>query len=228
MALWLQLGLQQASTNLIELINYFHDHIIILLTVIIVFVSYIFVLVISIQKVDRMIIDSHFLELVWTVVPMVFLLFIALPSLYLLYMTEDLSSYSLTAKVIGHQWYWEYEYFNSGTDVSFNSYIIPTSDLPSGRFRLLDVDNRLCIPFGMGSILIVTSVDVLHSWTVPSMGVKADAIPGRLNYINIIPSEYGVFYGQCSELCGTNHSFIPIVVEVSSVKGLVSYIQSLL
>lgn len=95
-------------------------------------------------------------------------------------------------------------------------------------YRLLDVDNRLCLPYLLGSILIVTSADVLHSWTVPSLGVKTDAIPGRLNYLNILPSQYGVFYGQCSELCGTNHSFMPIVVEVTDISSLLKYFQQLI
>lgn len=218
-------GLQEGATVVIELINYFHDHIIMLLTIILVFVSYIFIIVLCSFKVDRNMIDSHLLEIVWTVVPIVFLLFMALPSLYLLYITEDLSGYTISIKVIGHQWYWEYEYYNRVSDVVFNSYMInsPTE----GQFRLLDVDNRLALPYMLRTILIVTSADVLHSWAVPSLGVKTDAIPGRLNYLNITPSRYGVYYGQCSELCGTNHSFMPIVVEVRTVEGVYRHIKSL-
>jgi cytochrome c oxidase subunit 2 len=95
------------------------------------------------------------------------------------------------------------------------------------RFRLLDVDNRLCLPCNVNSMVIITSADVLHSWTVPSLGVKADAIPGRLNYLRVTPCHYGVFYGQCSELCGSNHSFIPIVVESTKVSALLNYIIEL-
>lgn len=208
-----------------ELINYFHDHIIILLTVVIVFVSYLFVVILLILQRDRIIVDSHFLELLWTVAPMIFLVFIALPSLYLLYVTEDSSSYRIIVKVVGHQWYWEYEYYNRVFgDVVFNSYMAVEAE---ETYRLLDVDNRLCLPFKLGVILIVTSRDVLHSWAVPSLGVKTDAVPGRLNYLNILPSQVGVFYGQCSELCGTNHSFIPIVVEVTSPSSTLNYISSL-
>lgn len=228
MAFWSQLGLQQGASSVIELINYFHDHIMILLTVIMLFVSYIFMVVLTSKKLDRIIMDSHMLELIWTVIPIVFLVFIALPSLYLLYITEDVSTYGLSVKVVGHQWYWEYEYFNLLGDVAFNSYILPLDAvLSDSQYRLLDVDNRLCLPYMVGSILIVTSSDVLHSWTVPSLGVKTDAIPGRLNYLNVVPVQYGVYYGQCSELCGTNHSFIPIVVEITSVKGLLQYLSTL-
>jgi cytochrome c oxidase subunit 2 len=101
-------------------------------------------------------------------------------------------------------------------------------DVSGDRYRLLDVDNRLCLPVKIGTILIITSADVLHSWAVPSLGVKVDAIPGRLNYLSIIPSQYGVFYGQCSELCGTNHSFIPVVVEVVSTSAFLKNIANLI
>ena len=157
--------------------------------------------------------------------PIGFLIFMALPSLYLLYMTEDSSSCRVTVKVVGHQWYWEYEYYDSVLgDVSFNSYIGVEVE---GAYRLLDVDNRLCLPYKIGAVLIVTSADVLHSWAVPSLGVKADAVPGRLNYLNILPSQLGVFYGQCSELCGTNHSFMPIVVEVTRPACVLDYVSKL-
>ena len=219
------MGVQEGITFVAELIGYFHDYIIILLVCIILFVSYGFYCVILNVYLDRYVVDSHVLELTWTVLPMVFLLFIALPSLYLLYSTEDFIEYNMCVKAVGHQWYWEYEYFSLNS-VVFNSYILPYDDSTSA-YRLLDVDNRLCIPFRINTIIVVTSADVLHSWAAPSLGVKVDAVPGRLNYLNILPISAGVFYGQCSELCGANHSFIPIVVEVCSVSSLISYIDSL-
>lgn len=228
MSLWSQFGLQEGITITIELINYFHDYIIILLSIIIVYVGYVFFIsLLSNRNLDRFIVDSHFLEFIWTLIPLLFLFAMALPSLYLLYFLEDESSRSLDVKVVGHQWYWEYEYYNllSG-NVSFNSYML-TRDSPDS-YRLLDVDNRLCLPSNSTSLLMVTSADVLHSWTVPSLGVKADATPGRLNYLSVTPTSYGVFYGQCSELCGTNHSFIPIVVEVTKPSFLLNYINSLM
>lgn len=223
MAFWSLFGLQDGNTNLIEIITYFHDYIIAILVVIMVFVTYIFALVLVKRGVDRNLIDSHFLEFIWTVVPMVFLLFIALPSLYLLYMTEEFSSYLLPVKIVAHQWYWEYQYYCNSALLSYDSYMSPIS---METFRLLDVDNRMVLPQGVSSLLIVTSADVLHSWAVPSFGVKMDAIPGRLNYLNVRPIFSGVYYGQCSELCGSNHSFIPIVVEVVKATSFYSWIKS--
>ncbi len=223
MALWTQYGLQEGITHISELICYFHDYIIFLLVYIILVVSYGFYKVISSEKVRRYSIDSHYLETIWTVVPMLFLVLMALPSLFLLYLTEDSSYYGLSIKAIAHQWYWEYEY--SGSGMSYDSYMLPSNS--EGSYRLLDVDNRVVLPLNISTIVVVTSADVLHSWAVPSLGVKADAIPGRLNYLNITPLNSGLFYGQCSELCGANHSFMPIVVEVVPTAHVLSFIKSL-
>lgn len=206
-----------------ELIINFHDYMIVILFIILSFVLYIFVLVLTSSLVDKYILDAHTLELVWTVVPMVFLLFMAFPSLYILYMTEDSLNPALILKVIGHQWYWEYEYSLSSARYSYDSYIVSSSS--DVYFRCLDVDNRVCLPVNALTLALVTSADVLHSWTVPSLGVKADATPGRLNSLNLSPSSVGVFYGQCSELCGSNHSFMPIVVEVLTSSGFISFIN---
>lgn len=228
MSFWRQLGLQEGISVIIEIINYFHDYMIILLTIILFFTGYSFFVVRNTNGLDKLTIESHFLELVWTVIPMLFLIFMALPSLYLLYITEDISSYRVIVKVIAHQWYWEYQYYRSFIGLAFNSYISHADSLSTTLYRLLDVDNRLCLPASLSAMLMVTSADVLHSWTVPSIGVKADAIPGRLNYLNLTPRQYGVFYGQCSELCGTNHSFMPIVLEVVGYKAFVSYMETIL
>lgn len=218
--------MQDGLVSIMEIMNYFHDHIIILLTIIIIFVSYIFILVLLDNNIDRYTIDSHILEFIWTIVPIIFLLFIALPSLYLLYLTEDHPYSYIKVKVIGHQWYWDYEYTPpKGETILQRSYILNSSE--DIYYRCLDVDNRLYMAHNSPVILMITSADVLHSWTIPSFGVKADAIPGRLNYIIITPRNYGVFYGQCSELCGSNHSFIPISVEVVNMKDFLTYVYNL-
>ncbi len=207
-----------------EFLSYFHDYMLVLLTFIILYVSYWFVLVITHKSVRRFDLDSHLLEMVWTVLPIGFLLLIALPSLYLLYLTEDFADYSVCVKAIAHQWYWEYEYASFG--VLYDSYIL--TDAVDGSFRSFDVDNRVFLPVGMRSMVVVTSADVLHSWAVPSLGVKVDAIPGRLNYLNIMPLSVGVYYGQCSELCGANHSFIPIVVESVALSDILLHVKTIL
>jgi len=156
----------------------------------------------------------------------VILLFIAFPSLYLLYLIEESTSPSLTVKVIGHQWYWEYQYSNSWFDYSFDSYIVHNLE-SEPLFYALDVDNRLVLPTLANILFLVTSADVLHSWTVPRLGIKVDACPGRLNYLQTITPYSGVYYGQCSEICGSNHRFIPIVVEFVHLDHFLSYLSTL-
>lgn len=225
MPVWGQLNLQEGSRVIIELLNYFHDYMIIILLIIIVFVRYIFLEVIKSTRLDRYTIDSHILETIWTIVPMVILCFMAFPSLYLLYLMEDVSNISLSVKVVGHQWYWEYQYFNSWFSSGFDSYII--HDASSYRlFHALDVDNRLILPSKVNLMFLVSSADVLHSWTVPSLGIKVDAIPGRLNSLITMRSFSGVFFGQCREICGSNHSYMPVVVEFVPCEVYSSYIST--
>jgi cytochrome c oxidase subunit 2 len=228
MALWRQLGLQEGIRIPMEIIISFHDYMIVILVGIIFLVTSIRVSLLSNPGIDKYLSESHLLEFFWTVLPIVVLLIMAFPSLYLLYLTEDTIIRGAIIKVVGHQWYWEYQYSNviSGDTVGsaeYNSYMLVDGSSPS-MFRNLDVDNRMVIPSSVSRLVMVTSADVLHSWTVPSLGVKVDAVPGRLNYLTLSPSSSGVYYGQCSELCGSNHSFIPIVVE--SV-GVLDYIKSL-
>lgn len=223
MPFWFQFGLQEGASTIMELIVAFHDYIMIILFIIIAFVLYIFLLVLSTSLTDKYILDAHRLELIWTIIPMGFLLFIAFPSLYLLYITEDSTSPVGVLKVIAHQWYWEYEYSLGTNSFSYDSYM----SLGPNCYRCLDVDNRICIPVSSLTLALVTSSDVLHSWAVPALGLKSDATPGRLNFLNLNPLTTGVFYGQCSELCGRNHSFMPIVVEVVHPTDYLSFLGSL-
>lgn len=139
---------------------------------------------------------------------------------------EEVTNPALSVKVVGHQWYWEYEYINSWFNYSFDSYIV-YANASSPLFYTLDVDNRLVLPSNLNILFLVTSADVLHSWTVPSLGIKADACPGRLNYLSTFSVNSGVFYGQCSEICGSNHRFIPIVLEFVPMSYYLDYISSL-
>lgn len=227
MSFWGQLGFQEGLSVIIELLIYFHDYIVIILLIILVFVTYIFLIIINRDYIDKYTIDSHILETIWTVVPIIILCFIAFPSLYLLYLIEDISSPSLIIKVIGHQWYWEYQYFNFLNSFSFDSYILHGRSLFS-LYHSLDVDNRLVLPSCINLIFLVTSSDVIHSWTVPTLGIKTDAIPGRLNSLISIRLYSGVFYGQCREICGSNHSYIPIVLEFIPVNLFTNYINNLI
>jgi cytochrome c oxidase subunit 2 len=177
---------------------------------------------------------SSFLEIGWTILPAILLLFMAVPSFCLLYSLDELSKNTLTLKIVGHQWYWSYEYIDSQLPafedeiISFDSYIIDVAgDLTRniGSFRLLEVDNRVILPIKTHIKLLITSGDVLHSWAVPSFGVKVDACPGRLSEASLFLKRKGVFYGQCSEICGINHGFMPIVVRGTSFKGFLDWMS---
>jgi len=157
------------------------------------------------------------IEIVWTITPSLVLVGIAVPSFALLYTLDELMEPTLTLKSIGHQWYWSYEYsdFDNG-GINFDSYMVSEGDLPFGRLRLLEVDRKVWLPIDTHIRVIITAVDVLHSWAVPSLGVKMDAVPGRLNQIGLFINREGLFYGQCSEICGVNHGFMPICVKAVS------------
>jgi cytochrome c oxidase subunit II len=159
------------------------------------------------------------LEIAWTILPALVLLYLAGPSFSLLYALDEICSKSIVIKVIGHQWYWTYEIPNilrgNGVEyIAFDSYIQGPNDLRFGSLRLLEVDQQLLVPTSKHLSFLITSGDVLHSWAVPSFGVKLDACPGRLAHITMSFQREGVFYGQCSEICGTGHGFMPIVVRV--------------
>lgn len=181
------------------------------------FVRAVIIFIVISQFINQHLLEVQIIEWVWTIFPAILLLQIALPRLLLLYMADESADAGFTIKAIGHQWYWRYEYRDffslSETIVIFDSYIVSRRDIENEMFRLLDVDNRLVTPIANQIRIIIRSSDVLHSWTVPSLGVKSDAIPGRLNQCKFISYRPGLFFGQCSEICGSNHSFIPIVTE---------------
>lgn len=162
--------------------------------------------------------NGTLVEIIWTVIPSIILLLIAIPSFALLFAIDEITLGKVIVKVIGHQWYWSYE-VSGLTNVPFNvatfdSYMLPDSDLIRGDLRLLKTDNALILPKNMPILALITSDDVLHSWAIPSFGVKVDAVPGRLSQISLLLKNNGMFYGQCSELCGVNHGFMPIEVWV--------------
>ena len=177
---------------------------------------------------------NYILEIIWTIIPTIVLIFIAIPSFVLLYCMDEVVNAAITLKVIGHQWYWSYEYSDyflnfenlENNSVIFDSYMIPEDELEVGQLRLLEVDNPVVLPKNVHVRVIVTAADVLHSWAVPSLGVKIDAVPGRLNQTSLFAKREGTFYGQCSEICGVNHGFMPIVIEVVSLNDYISWIET--
>nr|YP_010947502.1 cytochrome c oxidase subunit II [Parupeneus barberinus]WGO62615.1 cytochrome c oxidase subunit II [Parupeneus barberinus] len=207
-----QLGFQDAASPVMEELLHFHDHALMIVFLISTFVLYIIVAMVTTKLTNKFLVDSQEIEIIWTVLPAVILIMIALPSLRILYLMDEINDPHLTIKAVGHQWYWSYEYTDY-EDLAFDAYMTPTEDLEPGQFRLLEVDHRMVIPAESPIRVLISAEDVLHSWAVPSLGVKMDAIPGRLNQTAFIATHSGIFYGQCSEICGANHSFMPIVVE---------------
>lgn len=222
---WGQLLLQDAASPIILQLISFHDHTLIILTLVITVVSYAILILIINTYSHRYLIEAQQIETIWTIVPALILLFLALPSLRLLYLTDEVRNPALTIKAIGHQWYWSYEYTDF-SNISFDSYIIQTPDLEIGHFRLLEVDNRVSLPINIEIRVLVTAADVIHAWTVPSLGVKVDAVPGRLNQLGFTITIPGIYYGQCSEICGANHSFIPICIEAINLNSFTKWIKS--
>jgi cytochrome c oxidase subunit 2 len=164
------------------------------------------------------------LEVIWTVVPVIILLVIAIPSFRLLYYMDRTEDAEMTIKAIGHQWYWTYEYPDLG-DVEFDAIMLEEDELEEGQLRLLETDNRVVVPVDTNIRLLTTADDVIHAWAIPAFGVKLDSVPGRINEAWFRVDEEGIYYGQCSELCGTNHGFMPITVEAVSKEAYAEWAE---
>nr|AAM76903.1 cytochrome oxidase subunit II [Neotemnopteryx styliparedra]AAM76904.1 cytochrome oxidase subunit II [Neotemnopteryx styliparedra] len=226
MTTWANMNLQDSASPIMEQLIYFHDHTLMIILMILMVVTYMMILLINNKFINRFLLEGQMIEVAWTIAPAIILIFIALPSLRLLYLMDEINKPTVTLKTIGHQWYWSYEY-SDFLKVEFDSYMIPQNENKPNDFRLLDVDNRAALPMNTFIRIIITAADVLHSWTIPSLGVKADATPGRLNQTSFLFNRPGVFYGQCSEICGANHSFMPIVIESISINEFVNWISNL-
>lgn len=230
-----QCGFQDPATPIMEGIINLHHDITFFLVVILTLVTWaIYRCVVFFNEKTNPVASkfSHgtVIEIVWTILPSFVLLAIAIPSFALLYAMDEVIDPAITIKAIGHQWYWSYEYSDYNTNdqdtLAFDSYMVPEDELTEGQLRLLEVDNRVVVPANTHVRFITTSTDVLHSWAVPSLGVKMDACPGRLNQSDVFIQREGIFYGQCSEICGVNHGFMPIVIQAVSLDDYVSWISS--
>nr|QXT44689.1 cytochrome c oxidase subunit 2 [Hydrecotermes kawaii] len=226
MATWLNLTLQDSASPIMEQLIYFHDHALMIMLMIITTVFYTLISIMQNKQTSRFMLEGQMIETVWTIAPAIILLFIAMPSLRLLYLMDEIHNPALTLKTVGHQWYWSYEY-SDFTKLEFDSYMVPQEEMQTGMFRLLDTDNRVVLPMNSPIRLIVTAADVLHSWTVPGLGVKTDATPGRLNQVSFSINRPGILYGQCSEICGANHSFMPITIESVSTNQFINWVSKM-
>nr|YP_009498376.1 cytochrome c oxidase subunit II [Biomphalaria choanomphala]AWK49487.1 cytochrome c oxidase subunit II [Biomphalaria choanomphala] len=211
MSYWGQKLLFDPASPIQEEMILFHDHAMVLLLGIFSFVAFLGLKLILNKFSSRNMLEAQTLETIWTIIPALLLVWLAFPSLRLLYLLDEQSKTDMIMKSTGHQWYWSYEIPSSE---SFDSYMI--SNL--GDYSLLEVDNRVVLPYNTNTTVITTSADVLHAFTIPSVGMKMDSVPGRLNSMNMFLNWPGVYYGQCSEICGANHSFMPIVVEAISAQ----------
>jgi cytochrome c oxidase subunit II len=215
-----QMGFQPAASPVMERIDLLHNWLLVIITLITLFVLGLLLYVMIRFRASRNPVPSRtthhtLIEILWTVVPVVILIGIAIPSFKLLYYTDRTAEAEMTLKIIGSQWYWTYEYPDHG-NFSFDSVMIADKDIKPGQHRLLEVDNRIVLPVDTNIRLLMTATDVLHAWAVPAFGVKLDTVPGRINETWVRITKEGVYYGQCSELCGIGHAYMPIAVEAVS------------
>nr|YP_010363514.1 cytochrome c oxidase subunit II [Atkinsoniella tiani]UNZ12615.1 cytochrome c oxidase subunit II [Atkinsoniella tiani] len=224
MSSWMTLSFQDAVSPIMEQLIMFHDHTMMIIMMITVIVSYMMTTLFINKFINRLLLEGQMIELIWTIMPAFLLIFIALPSLRILYLLEEINNPLITIKAVGHQWFWSYEY-SDFKKIEFDSYMKPTNELELNEFRLLDTDNRITLPYNINSRILVTSTDVIHSWTIPSLGIKIDASPGRINQGSIMMNRPGLYFGQCSEICGANHSFMPIVMESINLKSFILWLN---
>jgi cytochrome c oxidase subunit 2 len=229
-----QMGFQDPATPIAEGIIRFHHDLMFVLVLVSVFVAWMMGRCVrhfysDANPTPSKVVHGTVIEIVWTIVPALVLVGIAMPSFALLYSVDERVDPAMTIKIVGHQWYWSYEYSDytkggEGSGRGFDSYMLPDDELTTGQLRLLEVDNRLARPIDTHIRRIVTAADVLHAWTIPSFGVKIDVCPGRLNQVSRFVTRPGVYYGQCSEICGVNHGFMPIAVEAMTLGNYLTWI----
>jgi cytochrome c oxidase subunit II len=212
-----QMNFQPAASPVMDMIESLHDLLLFIIVAISAFVLGLLALACFRFRANRNPVPSRrthntVLEIAWTAIPVLILVVIAIPSFKLLYFMDRAANPELTLKAIGHQWYWSYEYPDNG-NFTFDAYMIADQDLQAGQPRLLEVDNRVVLPVDTDVRILTTATDVIHAWAMPALGVKLDAIPGRLNEAWLRIEEPGIYYGQCSELCGDYHGFMPIKIE---------------
>nr|ALO77425.1 cytochrome c oxidase subunit 2 [Attagenus hottentotus] len=226
MATWNMYMTQEANSPLMEQLIFFHDHAMMILLMITVLVGYLLISLFFNKYTYRFLLEGQTIELIWTILPAITLIFLALPSLQLLYLLDEMMNPMMSIKTIGHQWYWSYEYTDF-KNIEFDSYMTPKMNMNPSSFRLIDVDNRIIVPLKSQIRMMVTAADVIHSWTIPSLGVKIDGTPGRLNQTTFFIGRTGLMFGQCSEICGTNHSFMPIVMESTLPTNFIKWLKSM-
>nr|ASU53075.1 cytochrome oxidase subunit II [Chaitophorus pruinosae]ASU53169.1 cytochrome oxidase subunit II [Chaitophorus pruinosae]ASU53170.1 cytochrome oxidase subunit II [Chaitophorus pruinosae]ASU53173.1 cytochrome oxidase subunit II [Chaitophorus pruinosae]ASU53177.1 cytochrome oxidase subunit II [Chaitophorus pruinosae] len=220
---WMKLSFQNSNSPLMEQLIFFHDHTIFIILMIMFMITYMMIFIINNKYINIKITENQMIEFIWTILPPIILIFIAMPSLHLLYLMDEIKSPIMTIKIFGHQWFWSYEY-SDFFNIEFESYMINNTE--KENFRLIEVDNKTILPYKFNIRLLISSEDVIHSWTIPSLAIKIDAIPGRMNQINMLMNRPGMYFGQCSEICGINHSFMPIQIESINLNKFILWIKN--
>jgi cytochrome c oxidase subunit 2 len=224
-----QLSLQDPKSPVMEGVNNFHNLLLVvqfgIVGLVLAILAYCIVRFNSKRNpVPSRTSHNTLLEVMWTALPVVILIIIAIPGLRLLYFQDRAQEVDMTLKVAGHQWYWSYSYPDHG-DFTFDSIIVPDEELKEGQPRMLTVDNRVVLPVDTSIQILLTGEDVIHSWAVPALGVKVDATPGRINERWVRIDDEGVYYGMCSELCGVNHAYMPIEVHAVSKEAFAEWVS---
>jgi len=224
-----QLGMQEPGSIVKDSLHHFHNMLLWIITIVTIFVLALLVYTMvrfraSANPSPTRTSHNTLLEIAWTAIPVLILVVIAIPSFKLLYLGDRTPNPEMTLKVVGHQWYWSYEYPDNG-DIKFDSYMIPESDIKPGQRRLLEVDNRVVVPAGTNVRLLIAGTDVIHSFFIPSLGVQIYAMPGRLNEAWVNVDKPGVYYGQCNQICGINHAYMPIAVEALSKQDFAKWVE---
>lgn len=225
-----QLGFPEAASPVKVQMDHFHNILLVVITLITAFVTVLLAYTCIRFRAKRNPVPSKtthntLIEIIWTAIPVIILVLIAIPSIRLLYYSDHIEKPDMTLKVIGYQWYWGYVYPDNG-NISFESYLIKDEDLKPGQIRLFDVDKEVVLPIDTNVRVLMTGSDVIHSWAVPALGVKKDAVPGRLNETWLRITRPGVYYGQCSELCGQGHGFMPIKVHAVTKPEFAAWVAS--
>lgn len=231
--LYQQIQFLDANSPIIEQFVHLHDYIIVFIVGIRLYVGLLLFTILNQKNIALVVYELRFLEAFWTVIPIRILVFIGLPSISLLYISDEYLPESIIIKVTGHQWYWTYDFWNifkhssentSDSKDQFSQFLTETANLNQGIPRLLDTSSDLVLPRKTRFQVLVSSQDVLHSWTIPNIGIKVDAVPGRINSTRFCPLLEGVFYGQCSEICGRYHRFMPIRVHIVNLSDFIKFI----
>nr|YP_010491972.1 cytochrome c oxidase subunit II [Phenacoccus manihoti]UWM93454.1 cytochrome c oxidase subunit II [Phenacoccus manihoti] len=219
---WMMLNFQNGNSFNMILLNKLNNFIILIMLMIMMFIIYMNIYIMMNKNNNKMLIENNMIEIIWTFIPLIIILFFSFPSIKILYLNNELKMNILTIKIISNQWFWYYEYLNFNN--KFNSYMSMKNNF---NFFLIETDNSMIIPFNFPIQLILTSMDVIHSWTIPSLNIKMDCIPNQLNNFNMKINKPNILFGQCSEICGINHSFMPIKIESINLDKFIKWLKYL-